>query len=186
MKKFVLLPLFFVLCLPAFIVPQQSDLNRLVGLKGMDAPGFTAIGMDDEEYDLKSLQGKIVVLNLWAIFCLPCHEEIPKLNQIVKKYKDKNVVFLAPAPDDKIALGKFLKEIPFDYAVLPRAYKLLGAYLPKDPENPAAFNFVYPTHVLIDEKGKVAEYFWGYDETTVSKLDEGIGRLVLADENSGR
>jgi cytochrome c biogenesis protein CcmG, thiol:disulfide interchange protein DsbE len=47
------------------------------------APGFALERLDKEgELDLTSLRGKVVVLNFWASWCIPCKEEAPVLEGI--------------------------------------------------------------------------------------------------------
>jgi cytochrome c biogenesis protein CcmG, thiol:disulfide interchange protein DsbE len=47
------------------------------------APGFALERLDEEgELDLTSLRGKVVVLNFWASWCIPCKEEAPVLEGI--------------------------------------------------------------------------------------------------------
>ncbi len=43
---------------------------------------------------LSDLKGKVVVLNFWASWCIPCAQEAPDLQATYEKYKDKDVVFL--------------------------------------------------------------------------------------------
>ena len=44
--------------------------------------------------NLSGLKGKVVVLNFWASWCIPCAQEAPDLQATYEKYKDKDVVFL--------------------------------------------------------------------------------------------
>jgi cytochrome c biogenesis protein CcmG, thiol:disulfide interchange protein DsbE len=43
---------------------------------------------------LSDLKGKVVVLNFWASWCIPCAEEAEDLQAVYEKYKDQDVVFL--------------------------------------------------------------------------------------------
>ncbi|MGI8883425.1 MAG: TlpA disulfide reductase family protein, partial [Pyrinomonadaceae bacterium] len=47
--------------------------------------------VDAGEQKLKNLQGKIVILDFWATYCLPCLEEIPHLKQLQTKYGKENL-----------------------------------------------------------------------------------------------
>jgi thiol-disulfide isomerase/thioredoxin len=44
--------------------------------------------------NLSDLKGKVVVLNFWASWCIPCAEEAEDLQAVYEQYKDKGVVFL--------------------------------------------------------------------------------------------
>ncbi len=98
------------------IINTPSSENKvqpppeLIGLTGQKAPDFTSANMNGAEYNLEDLRGKIVVINLWATYCPPCIEEMPKLNALVEKYQNKDVVFLAPTPDNKNLLEGFLQK----------------------------------------------------------------------------
>lgn len=43
---------------------------------------------------LSDLKGKVVVLNFWASWCIPCADEAEDLQAVYEQYKDKGVVFL--------------------------------------------------------------------------------------------
>jgi len=44
--------------------------------------------------DLSDLQGKVVMLNVWASWCKPCEQEAPDLEAFWKEYQDKDVVLI--------------------------------------------------------------------------------------------
>ena len=93
--------------------------------------------------DLDTLKRKIIVINWWATSCLPCIKEIPGLNKLVEKYKNKPVIFLSIIWD-KENLDKFLKKHPFNYSHLysnTEAKKLLGG--------------AFPVNIVIDKNHKI-------------------------------
>lgn len=162
---------------------EPAPLSNLVGLTGQPAPIFSGVSMDGTEYDLEKLKGKIVVLNLWGTFCAPCIQEMPKLNELVKRYKDKDVVFLSATADNKQVLEIFLPKHPFDYQVLPASFGIIRQYAPKkkassQSDQPSGFMMVLPTHLVIDRDGIVTEHFWGYGENTTSRLSGIIDKLL--------
>lgn len=162
---------------------STDELSDLIGLTNEKAPIFTATEMDGTVYDLESLRGKVVVINLWGTFCPPCIEEMPKLNALVDKFKDKNVVFLAAAVDDKELLEGFLLKFPFKYHVLPNSIRIVEQYAPKKKTNlpnekPGGFVMLLPTHLIIDQNGIVTNHFWGYKDTAVDELSQTIEKLL--------
>jgi thiol-disulfide isomerase/thioredoxin len=61
---------------------------------------------------LKSNRGKIVVVDLWGWFCLPCKKEFPHLVELHRKYRDKGVAAVSLSLDqieDKAKTLKFLQ-----------------------------------------------------------------------------
>src|SRR5262245_30857907 len=79
-------------------------------VEGTMAPTFSLTSLEGEKFDLSALRGKVVVLDFWFIGCAPCVAEFGKLNDLVDKFKDKGVVFIALAMDDDAALRPFLKK----------------------------------------------------------------------------
>ena len=64
------------------------------------APDLTLTNLDGAAHSLAEYRGKIVVLNFWATWCLPCREEMPMLSKLAPKYDEKDVAFLAASIDD--------------------------------------------------------------------------------------
>ncbi|MGI8467591.1 MAG: TlpA family protein disulfide reductase [Pyrinomonadaceae bacterium] len=161
---------------------KPLNIDDLVGLKGQNAPPFTLLSMDGTEYNLEKLRGKIVVINLWETFCPPSITEMPELNALVEKYKDKEIVFLAPAPDEKAVLEGFLQKHPFSYQVLPNGFNIIKQYAPHkksdDLQKKSGFIMLLPTHLVIDQTGVVTYHEWGFRKDTVNKLSGEIEKLL--------
>jgi peroxiredoxin len=143
---------------------SRSENNPDTSWK-LPAPQFKAVSLDGKTFDSISLQGRIVVLNLWYIGCGPCRKEIPKLNEVAREFKSKNVVFIAPAPDDPESLREFLKKTPFDYHIVPNADKIIEQF------NAALF----PTHIVIDRNGQIEALMVGAAE----RRPEEVRRVLL-------
>lgn len=50
---------------------------------------------------LRDYRGKLIVLNFWATWCVPCREEMPMLVDLEKEYATRGVVFIAASLDDR-------------------------------------------------------------------------------------
>lgn len=61
-------------------------------------------------HKLEDYKGKVVLLNFWATYCVPCAAEMPLLGEMQKRYKDKLVVLAASIDDpvDRPKLKPFL------------------------------------------------------------------------------
>ncbi len=62
-------------------------------LVGQPAPEMSLKMFDGKTFNLSETKGKVVVLNFWASWCLPCAEEVKDFNKAQKKYGG-NVVFI--------------------------------------------------------------------------------------------
>ncbi len=61
---------------------------------------------------ISRLKGKVVVLEFWATWCVPCKLSIPHIIKLYKTYKDKKIVFISLTDEKKSAVNKWLKENP--------------------------------------------------------------------------
>ncbi len=79
------------------------------------APGFTLTSFDGETTSLEELRGKVVIINFWASWCIPCRAEADDLEAMSRKYAD-DVVFIGVdyADTEKGAL-KFIEEYGITY-----------------------------------------------------------------------
>jgi peroxiredoxin len=137
---------------------------------GKPAKSFSVKGMNGKTYSLKNLKGKVVVLNFWFVECMPCIKEMPELNNLVEKYKGKDVVFLGIANSDKSKIVKFLKNNSFKYVI---ASKYAGASI----INGYSIN-AYPTHIIIDKNSIIKFYEEGLDEATLTTLTATLDSLL--------
>jgi thiol-disulfide isomerase/thioredoxin len=93
-----------------------------------------------------SLKGKIVIVDFWASWCLPCAKSFPVLDELQKKYGDR-VVVLAVNVDEKAAnMDKFLAKHPVSLTIVRDAEQKLVAVV-----EPATM----PTSFILDGEGKV-------------------------------
>ena len=68
--------------------------------------------------DLDALKGRVVVVNFWASWCVPCREEMPALEQVSKGYAEAGrpvTVIGVDASDDRSAAARFLADVGVTY-----------------------------------------------------------------------
>ncbi|MBI1794161.1 MAG: TlpA family protein disulfide reductase [Chloroflexi bacterium] len=89
--------------------------------EGFLAPDFTLDTLDGNKVTLSGLRGKIVVVNLWATWCLPCRQETPALEKAYEQYKDSGVVILGVdlTNQDLVSdVESFVQEFKLTYPIL--------------------------------------------------------------------
>jgi cytochrome c biogenesis protein CcmG/thiol:disulfide interchange protein DsbE len=68
--------------------------------------------------DLDGLRGRVVVVNFWASWCVPCREEMPALEQVSRGYAEAGkpvTVIGVDASDARSAAAKFIAEVGVTY-----------------------------------------------------------------------
>lgn len=91
---------------------QNAAYSNIELYEKEGVPNFSAKEFEGDSFELKSMAGKVVILNFWASWCAPCIEEVPSLIKLVKEYKG-DVQLIAVSGDSKAEDIKiFLKSFP--------------------------------------------------------------------------
>lgn len=81
-------------------------------------PEFALMTPEGKKLSLKDFRGKVVLLNFWASWCVPCREEMPAMEKLYQEYKHKNFTVLAIAVKDrKQDAMDFVKELKITYPI---------------------------------------------------------------------
>jgi cytochrome c biogenesis protein CcmG/thiol:disulfide interchange protein DsbE len=115
---------------------------------------------------LAALRGKPVVVNFFASWCVPCRQEMPALQTVSTKLKDKVAFLGVDHQDDRGGALALLNDTGVQY---PTGY---------DPDGKVATSyglFGMPTTLFVSPDGRLLEKHTG--ELSEAKLDETINRL---------
>ncbi len=102
---------------------------------------------DKGQISLSDLKGKVVFLNFWATWCKPCEEEMPAMERLHQRWKDKGLVVLAVSEDVEGAnvVAPYLKKHKLTFPVgLDPKMTLAGQY----------GVWAVPSTFIIDRAGK--------------------------------
>ena len=120
---------------------------------------------------LSAFRGQIVVLNVWASWCVPCRDEAPALQAAWEDYGDRGVQFLGSNyQDDRDAARAFVEEFGITYpSVFDPSGRLAASY---------GF-FGLPSTFVIDGAGRIRFQFTGYLTTPILRgaLDELLAEV---------
>lgn len=126
---------------PALLSGSSLELPR-------EAPDFSLTLLDGSRFSLADHlagDGRPVVLNFWASWCLPCREEMPTLDQAADRHPD--LLFLGVAvEDDPQAARDFAEEVDVGYPLGVDESGTVGARYPY---------FGLPTTYFIDAQGRI-------------------------------
>jgi cytochrome c-type biogenesis protein len=131
------------------------------------APDVQFTKLDGSSLRLKDLHGRVVLLNFWATWCIPCRSEIPLLSAMQKDLGARGLSVIGVSYDDTADLVKqFQKDIPQGYQVV-LGGREVGSQLPASP---------LPTTYLIDREGRIREKMIG--ERTREAFESSIKPLL--------
>jgi|688.fasta_scaffold98210_5 thiol-disulfide isomerase/thioredoxin len=142
----------------------REQRSRMIGIK---APNFSERSIKNKKLDSKKLLDQIIVYNFWFTTCPPCKAEIPKLNQLRDKYKDKNIEFIAIALDPEYLIQEYIQKNPFNYDIIAE-----GRWIAEKFEISS-----YPTNIVVDKKGVVQFYEVGYKSDIVERMSNEIDKI---------
>ena len=133
---------------------------------------------------LEHHRGKVVVVNFWATWCIPCLQELPELDLLQERYADRGLVVLAVSMDDPEKLEDrvrpfFAKRAPGLVSYLATAGEddSVDFVTSFDPEWPGAL----PTTMFFDRDGELTDIHLGrmlyaeFEEATLELLEDAGG-----------
>ncbi len=136
---------------------------------GFIAPDFVLRDLEGNEYQLSNLKGNMIIINVWASWCKPCQFEMPAMQEIFDKYKDKGLILLAvnnTYQDNLSDVINFVSENRLTFPIL------------LDTEGIVSNKYqvqALPSTFFIDKTGKISEIVIGgpMSETLIeSKIKE--------------
>lgn len=126
---------------------------------------FALTDVKGQTHTLAGYQGKWVLLNLWATWCLPCLVEMPELEALSKARSDLVVLGLAVDGQDARRVQQYADKLKVSYPMIVGNEKLARQFGAKG----------YPTSIVFDASGKQVLF----KEGPVSRQE--IERLVRRD-----
>jgi len=152
---------------PAGKVQELAEGRWEKPVKAM--PAFELADLTGKTWRLKNLEGKSVLINVWATWCGPCQAELPKLQKLYEKVKDRSDLQIVTLDIDQDLglVAPFVKEKGFTFPVVP-AYSFVLSLLD---------SVAIPQNWILDPKGVWRLSQLGYDASDAQWADTMIGKL---------
>ncbi len=111
-------------------------------------PAWKLMDLNGHEVGSADLKGKVVVLDFWATWCVPCIGEIPGYIELQKKYGPQGLVIVGVSVDNKKPdyVKKFVQTKGMNYTVAMADDTITHAFGDLD---------ALPTTFLINRKGRI-------------------------------
>jgi len=139
--------------------------------KVVQAPAFSLKRLSGGgRVSLVALRGRVVVINFWASSCLPCKQEMPRLQQASERWAGKQVAVVGiDVLDSRGAARSFARAHGVTYQI---GYDPLG-----DTIGPYGIAYT-PTTFFVDRRGRIVKRILG--PVSSADLDTQIGRALAS------
>lgn len=133
------------------------------------ARDFTVELVNGDQFSLSEQEGKVVILNIWATWCAPCHEETPDFVDLYNKYKEQGLVILGVSIDKQGAsvVKPFMEKYDVNYPVVIDKGTIMDKYGP---------TMGIPTSYIIGRDGNLKYFAVG--ALTKKELEPRIKKLL--------
>ena len=140
--------------------------------EGQPAPGFTLLTLDGGRASLTDHRDKLVVLNFWATWCQPCTVEMPSLEALWRRYRDRGLIVVGVCVDrgaPKALLEPYVRNLRLTFPIL------------LDPDSKTSDRWrvtALPATFLVRPGGEVAGMAMGAREWNSDEMRALVERLL--------
>jgi len=140
--------------------------------EGQQAPGFTLLTLDGGRASLTDHRDKLVVLNFWATWCQPCTVEMPSLEALWQRYRERGLIVVGVSVDrgaPKALLEPYVRNLKLTFPIL------------LDPDSKTSDRWrvtALPATFLVRPGGEVAGMAMGAREWNSDEMRALVERLL--------
>jgi cytochrome c biogenesis protein CcmG, thiol:disulfide interchange protein DsbE len=147
---------------------QGSRSDSAVAKQHGPAPDFNLPLIDGGQLRLSSYRGKVILLDFWATWCVPCREETPHFVDLQQKYGGEGLQIIGVSMDDSAdPVRTFYQQFHMNYPVVMGTADVGGAY---------GGVLGLPIAFLIDREGRIYAKHLGATDAAV--FDKDITALL--------
>jgi len=174
MRKLLLLVVVILLLFTLYKVNHpHAGTSKAGGRPGAidsAAPGFSLHDLDGRPLELSTYRGKVVLLDFWATWCVPCKDEIPHFVKFQDAYRDQGLQVIGVSMDDSPKpVQQFYRDFKMNYPVAMGSTALADSY---------GGILGLPVTFLIGRDGRIAAKYVG--ATDMSAFESKLQSVLQA------
>lgn len=151
-------------------LPSPTTRTSIGPFVSQQAPAFSLKTRTGDVVKLEDNRGKVVLLNFWASWCIPCKEEMPLIQAAYEKYRDRGLVVWGinmTDIDDRDEIDKFVQETGVTFPILLDESGAVGT----------DYRVIsIPTSFFIDRTGIIQHFQLG--AMTASQMDQYLEEML--------
>jgi peroxiredoxin len=137
--------------------------------EGKPAPAFALKTLDDRAVSLADYRGKVVLLDFWGTFCMPCVKALPELQALHAKYASDGFAVIGMTVDERLAMvKKATAAAKVTYPIVQATAAEWAAYKVN----------ALPSMVLVGRDGKIVKRYGGEADRAamLAEIEKAIAR----------
>jgi thiol-disulfide isomerase/thioredoxin len=150
-------------------------LLLLAGSAVAQSPEQKALNLKDihgRQLSLAAYKGKVVLINFWATWCIPCRSEIPDLVQMQRQYRaqDLRIIGITYPPEKISEVRRFVQELKVNYRIAMGTKATKALFTASE---------TLPMTVVIDRQGAVRDVIEGIMYS--DEFDQKVKPVILSE-----
>ncbi len=126
--------------------------------------------LDGEPFSLEALRGRVVLLDFWAPWCIPCRRSFPFLDALQDRHEAAGLTVVGlTLESNEQAIRAFLDDVPVRFPIV------------RDPAERSGEEYgvvAMPTALLLDRQGHVVARFEGGDDEVHGRIEQAVASLL--------
>ena len=149
----------------------QPKANQFKSQEGYMAPRFILRNLKGNMEGLDDHLGKVIVVNFWATWCVPCVKEMPSFENLYRRYRSQGLTLLAVSLDkgDSTKVQEFADKHKLSFPILLDTKGVAEKLYP---------SFSIPFTYVIDKQGRVVARVDGAKNWESSETFEAVEHLL--------
>jgi peroxiredoxin len=149
----------------------QPKANQFKSQEGYMAPRFSLRNLKGNMEGLDDHLGKVIVVNFWATWCVPCVKEMPSFENLYRRYRSQGLTLLAVSLDkgDSTKVQEFADKHKLSFPILLDTKGVAEKLYP---------SFSIPFTYVIDKQGRVVARVDGAKNWESSETFEAVEHLL--------